>query len=154
MSLENNKLIIRSYYESTGQKEIIDLVRKSDNPEDIEQMLKSAMTELFSPECIIHYPEGDKTIDEDIKNLTMQLVAFPDMKATVYDIIAEEDKVVTRFTMHATNEKPYMGIPATRKRIKLDGISIYRLVADKVVEGWWIGDMLGVMQQLGVSSES
>jgi len=37
------------------------------------------------------------------------------MKATIYNIIAEEDKVVTRFTVNSTNEKPYVEIPAKAK---------------------------------------
>lgn len=149
MSTADNKVIIRTYYESTGQGETANLVRKIDDPAAVEKMLKEGMSNLFSPDCILHYPEGDKTIDEDIKNLTMQFMAFPDMNVTVHDIIAEDDKVVTRFTVNATNEKPFMGIPATGKRIKLDAISIYRLSGGKVVEGWWLGDMLGMMQQLG-----
>ncbi len=149
MSTADNKVIIRTYYESTSQGETANLVRKIDDPAAVEKMLKEGMGNLFSPDCILHYPEGDKTIDEDIKNLTMQFMAFPDMNVTVHDIIAEDDKVVTRFTVNATNEKPFMGIPATGKRIKLDAISIYRLSGGKVVEGWWLGDMLGMMQQLG-----
>jgi steroid delta-isomerase-like uncharacterized protein len=149
MSTVDNKTIIRTYYESTSQGEMANLIRQINDPADLEKILKEGMSNLFSPDCIIHYPEGDKTIDEDIKNLTMQMMAFPDMKATVHDIIAEDDKVVTRFTMNATNEKPFMGIPATGKRVKLDVISIYRLANGKVVEGWWLGDVLGIMQQLG-----
>jgi steroid delta-isomerase-like uncharacterized protein len=151
MTIENNKSIIRHYYESTGNEETVKLFRQVENPAaEAEKTLKIALAEVFSSDCVIHYPEGDKTIEEDIRNLAAQVAAFPDMKTNVNDMIAEGDKVVTRFTLQATHDGPYMGIPATGKKIKLEVISIYRLENGKVVEGWWLGDMLGVLQQLGV----
>lgn len=151
MSLEENKTIIRRYYESTGHEEAVKLIRQAENPAaEVEKMLKVALSNVYSPDCIIHYPEGDKTIDEDIRTLSMQMTAFPDMKTRVNDMIAEGNKVMTRFTLQATHEGPFLGIPATGKKIKLEAISIYRIANGKVVEGWWLGDMLGVLRQLGV----
>lgn len=40
-------------------------------------------------------------------------------------------------------------MPATGKLVTMSGISIYRVVEGKLVEGWVEYDQLGLMQQLG-----
>ena len=79
--------------------------------------------------------------------------AFPNLNVTLEDEIAEDDKVVTRWTIRVT---PYqgelMGIAPTEKQIELKGITIYRIEADKkIAEEWERYDNLGLMQQLGVA---
>jgi steroid delta-isomerase-like uncharacterized protein len=76
--------------------------------------------------------------------------AFPDIHVTIEDQIAEEDKVVTRWTVRMTHKGELMGIPATGKQVVVTGISINRFVGDKSVEAWDNWDELGMMQQLGV----
>jgi predicted ester cyclase len=44
-----------------------------------------------------------------------------------------------------------MGVAPTGKPITLTGIAIYRLANGKIQEEWDYRDVLGVMQQLGVS---
>ena len=45
--------------------------------------------------------------------------AFPDVHATVEDVIAEHEKVVTRITFTGTHQGPLMGVLATGKSGKL-----------------------------------
>jgi predicted ester cyclase len=75
--------------------------------------------------------------------------AFPDMHYTVEDLIAEGDKVVCRWTVRATHQGEFMGVPATGKVVTWTGISITRFAGGKDVEDWESFDMLGLMQQLG-----
>lgn len=78
--------------------------------------------------------------------------AFPDMQFTVEDMIAEGDKVVTRYYLTGTHQGEFMGIPATGKPVKIDAIWIHRLDGGRIVEGrnWGQFDALGMMQQMGV----
>lgn len=78
------------------------------------------------------------------------LVAFPDWHGTVDDVIAEGDTVVNRWTGHGAHQSDLMGIPATGKPVTLQGITIFRIAGDKIVEEWTQADQLGLMQQLGV----
>jgi predicted ester cyclase len=76
--------------------------------------------------------------------------AFPDARVTVEDQIAEGDKVVDRWTATGTPTGDLMGVPPTGRRIEVSGITISRFAGGKIVEDWYQGDDLGMMQQLGV----
>ena len=78
--------------------------------------------------------------------------AFPDLHFAIQDMIAEADKVVTRYVFTGTHEGKFMGIPATGKPIKIKCIWIHRLADNRIVEGreWGLVDTLGMMRQMGV----
>ena len=77
--------------------------------------------------------------------------AFPDNHFAIDDMIAEGDKVATRYTITATHKGKYMGNPPTNKKIKLSAIEIDHIVGGKFVEGWLRFDTLAFMQQLGLA---
>jgi steroid delta-isomerase-like uncharacterized protein len=76
--------------------------------------------------------------------------AFPDQRIIIEDEIAEDDKVVLRWTMRATHKGELLGIPATGKQVTESGMTIYRLANAKIGELWFQSDDLSVMQQVGV----
>ena len=76
--------------------------------------------------------------------------AFPDLRVTIEDLIAEGDKVVARVTIRATHTGEFMGIPPTGKHIETDVIDILRFADGKVIEHWAQPDRLGMYQQLGL----
>ena len=92
----------------------------------------------------IRGPEGAKQF------ASMYLNAFSDVQATVEDLIAEGDKVVTRWRGVGTHQGELMGIPPTGNRAVLTGITISRFANGKLVEDWTNSDTLGMLQQLGV----
>jgi steroid delta-isomerase-like uncharacterized protein len=106
--------------------------------------------ELVTRDYVLHGvpdvrgPEGMKHF------VTMYRTAFPDYVCTVEDQIAEGDKVVTRWTMHGTQQGELMGIPPTSKHVTLPGVVIDRIVNGQFVETWLQADVLGMLQQLGV----
>ena len=75
--------------------------------------------------------------------------ALPDLRMTVEDLIAEGDKVVTRWTARGTHQGVLMGIPPSGNRVEVTGISVDRIEGGKFVEGWSNYDALGMMQQIG-----
>jgi predicted ester cyclase len=80
---------------------------------------------------------------------TLLRVAFPDVRHTIEDQIAEGDKVVTRITARATFQGEILGIPPTGKGVTMEGISIHRIAGSQFVEHWAVADNLGLYQQLG-----
>jgi steroid delta-isomerase-like uncharacterized protein len=75
--------------------------------------------------------------------------AFPDIRFTVEDLIAEGDRVVDRWIARGTHRGEFMGLPPTGQQVTLTGIDIMRVAGGKVVEIWHNEDALGLMQQLG-----
>jgi steroid delta-isomerase-like uncharacterized protein len=79
------------------------------------------------------------------------VAAFPDLRMTVEDLIADGDKTVARVAVTGTHEGEFMGIPPTSMSVDVQLIDIMRFDhAGLVSEHWGVGDMLSLMQQLGV----
>ena len=78
--------------------------------------------------------------------------AFPDAKIFVEDTIAEADKVVIRWSGYATHKGPFLDVPATNKRVTLQGITIFRVVKGRVAEQWGELNLLSILRQLGAFS--
>ena len=81
--------------------------------------------------------------------------AFADSHHAVEDLIAEGDRVVTRFTWSGTHRGPFMGVPPTGRRVAVEGIWIHRLEGGRIVEGreWGQVDWLGLLRQLGAATD-
>lgn len=77
--------------------------------------------------------------------------AFPDLHFSIEDMIAENDKVVTRYVFTGTHQGEFWGIPATGKSVTVKAIWIHRLADGKIVEGrdWGLIDVYSMMKQLG-----
>ena len=112
----------------------------------------TAAEEIFSIDFINHDPLSPDVRDlETYKEyITRVRTAFPDFHVTVDDILAEGDKVATRWTATGTHQGELMGIPPTDKHATWSGMIIYRFDGGKIVEAWWAKDMYSLLMQLGV----
>lgn len=112
----------------------------------------STVEQTFSPDVVDHFDKatGIAVVKQLILNFR---TAFPDLKFSLDDEVAEGDKVVHRWSMSGTHKAPLMGIPATGKHASWTGITIVRFENGKIVERWANVDVLAVLQQLGVIPE-
>ena len=92
-------------------------------------------------------PEGER------KRAILYRTAFPDLRLTIEDIIAEGETVMTRWSCRGTHKGDLLGIAPTGKQINISGVTITRLEKGKLAEGYVNWDALGLMQQLGVVPE-
>ena len=76
--------------------------------------------------------------------------AFPDMNVVVEDAFGTDDKVVLRWSGTMTHLGDHLGMPATRKRVQVTGITIARIANQQIVEGWDNWDQLGMLKQIGL----
>ena len=108
--------------------------------------------EFYAAEYVWHNVSGpDVHGSEGMKqHVAVVRKAFPDIRITADDMIAEGDKVVTRWTIVGTHTGEFVGIPPTDVQVKFTGILISRLAGGKIVEDWENSDVLGLLQQLGV----
>lgn len=95
-------------------------------------------------------PEMQGSRDAYVSHLPMFTTAFPDLRTTIDDVIAEGDRAAVRWTITGTHNGELMGIPPTGRHINCSGITIQRIAGGKIVEGWTNFDALGMLQQLGV----
>ncbi len=139
-TLERNKELVRRVIEEVwnqGNHEIID--------------------ELHSADFVRHFLPDDSKI----KGLDMlrdcirnHRKAFPDWTEKIELIVAEGDLVLIHFTSTGTNKGSFQGNPATGTQIQANHTSIYRIVDAKIVEQWFLPDLLSLHQQLGLISQS
>ena len=106
--------------------------------------------ELIAADFIGHNPEGDIHGLEEYKQFyATNRSAFPDMRFSLEDQIAEGDRIVSRFTGAGTHQGELQGIPPSGKRITITGMTIFRYASGKVAEGWYNYDTLGLLRQIG-----
>ena len=76
--------------------------------------------------------------------------AFPDLKFTISDTIAERNEVVLHWSARGTHKGPFLGMQPTQRKVTIDGTSIYRLEGSKIVESHANWNLATMMAQLGV----
>jgi steroid delta-isomerase-like uncharacterized protein len=115
-----------------------------------------AADEVYAPDYVGHDPSNL----EDIQGLEAAKQAaddyrkaFPDLRVTVEDVIAEGDKVAARLRFRGTHRGEVQGIAPTGRRVDCTGIVISRMEGGKIAEDWANFDDLNMMQQLGVISK-
>lgn len=75
--------------------------------------------------------------------------AFPDLRFTVDDIIAEDDKVVTRWSSHGTFGGKLGEVTGKGQKISVQGISIMRIEKGMIIESWDLVDRASMFRQVG-----
>ena len=111
--------------------------------------------ETFAPDHVYYNPDTPEGIrgPEGMKRFVVGTFrgAFPDLRGTVEDQVAEGDKVVMRWTARGTHQGELQGLPPTGKRVKVAGMVISRSGAEgKFVESCEVYDTMGMMRQLGL----
>jgi len=135
MSLEENKAIIHSLFKALNKH----------NP--------ALLDDLMAPDYVNHTLQIRGL--ESLKQFETEVYkGFPDWHETIEDIIAEGDKVSVRYRVRGTHtgEWNYLGItlPPTGKKITITAVAIYRIVDDKIAEGWHVYDLLDFYKQLDI----
>jgi steroid delta-isomerase-like uncharacterized protein len=136
MSAEQNKALVRRFFDEMCNGRKLNIAG-----------------ELFSANHIYHDPQtpagpGPEGMKQVIGTYQM---SFPDAHWDVLETIAaENDTVVTRWIGKGKNDIGLMGMPATGKRVNVEGIWMHRIANGKIVESWDVWDTLGMLQQMGV----
>jgi len=121
VSAQENEVLVRHYFEEAWVKRNL-----------------ATVDEFMVPNYVEHQiPDGRLTSRDSLKQLlAMYYRAFPDMKSVLHDILAQGDRVMYRWSVSATHLGDWLGIPPTGNHMTATGITIYRIVGGKAVEGW------------------
>ncbi len=112
--------------------------------------------ELIAPTYTHHdasTPDVGRGPESEKKRVTLYRTAFPDIRLTIEDIMAEGETVMARWSCRGAHRGDLSGIAPTGKQFAISGVTIARFTNGKMVEGWVNWDALGLMQQLGVVPE-
>jgi len=137
VSAEENKALLQRAYEQIFNR---------GNLDQIEEFVSADLVDHETPPPGMEGLEGIEVLRQFVKVFRD---AFPDLRFTAEDMIAEGDKVAARYAMRGTHQGEFMGVAPTRNRIEVTGIDIVRFEGGKMVEHWANSDELGMMQQLG-----
>ena len=133
-----------------GEQETNKQTAKSFFEEVLDQGRFEQYAESHAKDFVAHGANRDYTLDDDMAAAREERKALPDMRVKVNQILAEHDLVAVYWKVSGTNTQAGMGFPATGKKIKIDGMTIFRFKAGKISEEWSVWDMLSVMRQLGL----
>ena len=76
--------------------------------------------------------------------------AFPDIELALEDVIAEGNQAVLVLRLSGTHRGPFLGLPATGKRIEFRAVFLQRLDGKQIAHERRIYDFSGLLIKLGV----
>jgi predicted ester cyclase len=137
---ERNKAVLHRFWSEVWDQGKLDVVDEIFHPDFVDHGLAPGLTKQG--------PEG-------AKEAVMQFrTAMPDLYLTVDEMVAEGDKVMTRWTSGGTQTGPLNSargtIPPSGRKGVVQGFTINRLEDGKIIDAWDNFDIMGMLQQLGV----
>jgi predicted ester cyclase len=130
---EQNKASFRRYLEEAWNQSNLEVV-----------------DEIFD-RYVSHQPDGSvlERGPEDVKRFVGEFrSAFPDLRLSSEEQIAEGDKVVSHGTIRGTHQGEFRGMAPTGEETEIKGMAIFRFSSEgKVVESWDSYDQLSLMRQ-------
>ena len=107
--------------------------------------------ELFTTDFVHHLKDPRLPPGREAMKLLGQSIAaaFPDVRATAEDLLADGDKVIERTTAVATHTGEFNGIPPTGNPVVWTELHIYRFEDGKIAELWSEIDLLALLTQIG-----
>jgi len=111
--------------------------------------------EFISPDIVMHFAgQEQRGRDTYLGIVAANSAAFPDLRWTVNQLVADGDTVAVRYTMTGTHRGTFAGVAATGKAVRADSMAFYRLAGGKIVEERAQLDMLSLLQQMGAVARS
>jgi predicted ester cyclase len=76
---------------------------------------------------------------------------FPDLEIVPGQWVCEGDTVALQYRARGTHGGAFAGIAPTGKHVEWSGIDIFRAEGGVLAEGWFVQDLLGLVEALGGS---
>jgi steroid delta-isomerase-like uncharacterized protein len=130
---ENKEIVLRKWYQELWDRWNIGVA-----------------DDLFSSDYALHLSGVDAALNRDAAKqvVAMFSVAFPDLKHTVDEIIAEGETIAARWTVRGTHRGEYQGIAPTGRNVTVSGTTIHHMSSGRIVETWLTMDTIEVLKQL------
>jgi predicted ester cyclase len=141
MSIEENKALVRRYFEEAPYNlEICDQIFAP-------QVLWHALYHSNQP-VFISDPQTEKAAYARHKSL------WGNWSESIDEMIAEDNRVMVRWTFRGIHQGTYLGIPPTHTPVTFPGIYLFRIQDNRIAEVWNLWDQVSEWQQLGILPET
>jgi predicted ester cyclase len=134
MSNDENKALVRHYYEQVVNTGKVDGIAHFISPDYVEVHENK------------RYSIGLNGAKEHILGVRQ---TYPDLHLTVEQQIAEGEWVVTRVTMRGTHRGEWRGISPTGKAVEMTAVNIDRVVGGRIVEHGGAANLLEPLLRIG-----
>ncbi|BCY10228.1 ester cyclase [Actinoplanes sp. L3-i22] len=120
---------------------------ESRDPETIAKVVE----ETFHPDARFHTaePGGVPAVPAQNRIWRVLFRAYPDLRVTIDELLAVDDKIVARQTVTGTNTGEYRGRPASGRRVTYQEIFIARFDDGRITDLWGVVDLYTQLSQLG-----
>jgi steroid delta-isomerase-like uncharacterized protein len=133
MAYEQNKAIARRFIQELFNEGKVDEAKN-----------------FVTPDIIYHGLEELRGLEDFKKWIIEDRKTFPDLEVTIVEDMAEGNNVAVRWTLKATHEGDFAGLPASHKKFEAHGADIFHFENNKIKEAWTIFDALATALQLGI----
>jgi len=105
----------------------------------------------FTQNVVMHASPSDVVgIDSARAYYANYLTGFSGITFTVKDVFGMDNKLVKHWNFKGTHTGVFFGIPATNKKVDIDGVTLVRMENGRIAEEKDFFDNLEFMQQLGL----
>jgi predicted ester cyclase len=136
---EENKKLVLDHYESFVNQQDAEAVRTQLAPHFLDHEMP---------------PDAPAGPDAALQFRAMLHTAFPGLRITIEDIVAEGDRVAVRARWTGTHRGllPTVPVPVSNRPFSFTGMVFWRVRDRQIVERWANIDHLGPIQQLTAES--
>jgi predicted ester cyclase len=134
MTLEQNKLLVRRFYEEIVNTGNLDL---------IESIIAPEYAKVHDGK---RHPVGIEGAKAHVVGVRQ---TYPDLHITIDRQIAEGEWVATCITATGTHTGSWLGIKPTRKPVVFTGVNVDRVVGGLIVDHGGAANMLGPLLKIG-----
>jgi predicted ester cyclase len=125
----STKDIVRRFYESYRLRD-----------------LATSWQRYIHPDVVMHVPGFDR--QSWLEYDSQIIAAFADLTITVFDQVAEGDKVATRWELSGHHTGQFLDIPASGRYASFTATTVDRVQQGKIIEHWADSDFTGFLQRL------
>ena len=110
----------------------------------------SRVEEFLAPAYVEHnlLPGQEPGLEGYKRRYLALRAAFPDVRITIDDLLAEGDRVMARVSIEGTHLGPFLGQPASGRIVCMAAINVYRITDGRIVERWGMQDLHGLLRQI------
>ena len=129
---ERNKTIVRSFIEEIFNEHNLSSIEK-----------------YFGNETVEGSPQAGKSGEGFKLMLTEFFKAFPDWRANIEHIVAENNLVMIFLNGNGTHKGDFRGIPPTDKLVNIRSADLYKIENGIITGHWDVVDQLNLLKQTG-----